>query len=211
MVIFLENLWCIYYYHEVPDEEKKELLLSWILPQFTTSQNLLHVISGELRKIGSSEQKIEMIFLLLQRALISYFSFSILSNFLANVINIRSNNKFLLLQFKQKFLFEKENKKWNNDWWKRKQTVPRVVNNTMMMIRNNWKVPTTNSESDCNILILIRKLLTNYCNIKNENQKTPTDYYYYLYDYYYTTTAACLLNDNNMKNTYSFCFFCLVP
>ena len=62
MVIFLENLWCIYYYHEVPDEEKKELLLSWILPQFTTSQNLLHVISGELRKIGSSEQKIEMIF-----------------------------------------------------------------------------------------------------------------------------------------------------
>ena len=42
---------------------KKELLLSWILPQFTTkSQNLLHVISGELRKIGSSEQKIEMIF-----------------------------------------------------------------------------------------------------------------------------------------------------
>ena len=103
MVIFLENLWCIYYYHEVPDEEKKELLLSWILPQFTTSQNLLHVISGELRKIGSSEQKIEMIFLLLQRALISYFSFSssILSNFLANVINIRSNNKFLLLQFKQ--------------------------------------------------------------------------------------------------------------
>ena len=110
MVIFLENLWCIYYYHEVPDEEKKELLLSWILPQFTTSQNLLHVISGELRKIGSSEQKIEMIFLLLQRALISYFSFSssILSNFLANVINIRSNNKFLLLQFKKKFLFEKK-------------------------------------------------------------------------------------------------------
>jgi len=91
--------------------KRKELLLSWILPQFTTkSQNLLHVISGELRKIGSSEQKIEMIFLLLQRALISYFSFSssILSNFLANVINIRSNNKFLLLQFKQKFLFEKK-------------------------------------------------------------------------------------------------------
>ena len=59
MVIFLENLWCIYYYHEVPDEEEeKKLLLSWILPQFTTkSQNLLHVILGELRKIGSSEQK----------------------------------------------------------------------------------------------------------------------------------------------------------
>ena len=91
-------------------KKKKELLLSWILPQFTTLQNLLHVISGELRKIGSSEQKIEMIFLLLQRALISYFSFSssILSYFLANVINIRSNNKFLLLQFKQKFLFEKK-------------------------------------------------------------------------------------------------------
>ena len=38
-------------------KKKKELLLSWILPQFTTLQNLLHVISGELRKIGSSEQK----------------------------------------------------------------------------------------------------------------------------------------------------------
>ena len=135
MVIFLENLWCIYYYHEVPDEEKKRIVIEL---NFTTIYYITELAACYFGRIEKNRQfwtKIEMIFLLLQRALISYFSFSssILSYFLANVINIRSNNKFLPLQFKQKFLFEKKVRNENNDWWKRKQTVPRVVNNTMMM------------------------------------------------------------------------------
>ena len=112
MVIFLENLWCIYYYHEVPDEEEEKRIV--IELNFTTIYYITELAACYFGRIEKNRQfwtKIETnFFLLLQRALISYFSFSssILSNFLANVINIRSNNKFLLLQFKQKFLFEKK-------------------------------------------------------------------------------------------------------
>ena len=92
-------------------KKKKRIVIEL---NFTTIYYITELAACYFGRIEKNRQfwtKIEMIFfLLLQRALISYFSFSssILSNFLANVINIRSNNKFLLLQFKQKFLFEKK-------------------------------------------------------------------------------------------------------
>ena len=129
------------------------ILLSWssrwrrkkivIELNFTTIYYITELAACYFGRIEKNRQfwtKIETnFFLLLQRALISYFSFSssILSNFLANVIKYKKQQQVPITTIQVPFW--KENKKWNNDWWKRKQTVPCVVNNTMMMIKKQLK------------------------------------------------------------------------